>query len=108
MTSPRQNRMRSLLREIAANFFLREALPRSLITVTDATISPDFRRATIYITTLPTNEEERALDFARRKRTDLRAYIGAYGRLSTLPVLEIKLDLGERNRQKIDELASQG
>ena len=108
MASPRQERMRPLLREIAANFFLREALPRSLITVTDATISPDFKRATIYITTLPTSEEERALDFARRKRSDLREYLGTHAKLGTLPILEIKLDEGERNRQKIDELASQG
>lgn len=100
--------MRFLLREMAANFFVREALPRSLITITDATISPDFKRATIYFTTLPTSEEERALDFAKRKRSDLRAYLATHAKLSTLPVLEIKLDLGERNRQKIDELGAQG
>ncbi len=105
MATPRQERMRGLLREIAARFFSREAGLRSLITVTDATISPDFKRATIYITTFPTSEEEKAVDFAKRKRTDLREYIAKYGKLRTLPVLEIKLDEGERNRQKIDALS---
>ena len=107
MTSLRQDKMRELLREIAANFFLRESGPRSLITVTDATISPDFKRATIYITTFPTNEEGRALDFAKRKRSDLREYIGTRAKLRSLPVLEIKIDEGERNRQKIDSLLNQ-
>ena len=106
MTSIRQDRVRELLREIAAKFFLREAGPRSLITVTDATISPDLKRATIYITTFPTSEEEQALAFAKRKRSDLRAYLSTQAKLRFTPVLEIKLDLGERNRQKIDELSS--
>ena len=108
MATPRQEKMRELLREIAAQFFQREAGTRSLITVTDATISPDFKRATIYITTIPTSEEERAIDFARRKRTELREFIAKNGKLRTLPVFEIKLDEGERNRQKIDDLSKEG
>lgn len=108
MTSPRQDKMRELLRELAATFFTREAGPRSLITITDATVSPDFKRATIYITTFPTSEEVDALAFAKRKRTELREYIGARAKLRTLPVIEIKIDEGERNRQKIDELLNQG
>ncbi|MDD5152982.1 MAG: ribosome-binding factor A [Candidatus Pacebacteria bacterium] len=106
MATPRQERLREHLREMAANFFNRESTsPRSLITVTDATVSPDFKRATIYITTIPTSEEERALDFAKRKRSDLRDFIAKTSKLRILPVLEIKLDLGERNRQKIDGLS---
>lgn len=108
MTSQRQDKMRGLLRELAANFFIREAGPRSLITITDATVSPDFKRATIYITTFPTSEEVNALEFAKRKRTELREYIGTHAKLRALPVLEIKIDEGERNRQKIDELLNQG
>lgn len=108
MTSARQDKMRQLLREIVANFFSRESGLRSLITVTDITISPDFKRATVYITTIPTSEEERALEFAKRKRTELRDYIAATAKLKTLPVFEVKIDEGERNRQKIDSLLNQG
>lgn len=100
--------MRQLLREIIATFFNREAGSRSLITVTDVTISPDFKRATIYITTIPASEEENALAFAKRKRTELREYIGKEARLRALPVFDVKIDLGERNRQKIDDLLIQG
>lgn len=100
--------MRGFLREMAANFFTREAGPHSLITVTDATISPDFKYGTIYFTTFPTSEEERALEFAKRKRSELREYIKEHAKLRSLPVLEIKLDEGERNRQRIDELAQEG
>lgn len=108
MTSARQDKMRQLLREIVASFFARESGGRSLITVTDVTISPDFKRATIYITTIPTSEEERALEFAKRKRSDLRDHIAKMARLRILPVFEIKIDEGERNRQKIDALLNQG
>lgn len=100
--------MRGLLRELAAEFFSREAGGRSLMTVTDATISPDFKRATIYFTTIPASEEERALEFAKRKRTELRDYLGTHAKLRALPVLEVKIDEGERNRQRIDELLKQG
>ncbi len=108
MTSARQDKMRQLLREIVSKFFARESGPRSLITVTDVTISPDFKRATVYITTIPTSEEERALEFAKRKRSDLRDFIADTAKLRTLPVFEIKIDEGERNRQRIDELLNQG
>lgn len=108
MATPRQEKMREFLRATAAQFFLREAGPRSLVTVTDATISPDFKYATIYITTFPTSEEISALDFAKRKRTELREFLKNHSKMRTLPVLEIKIDEGERNRQKIDELSQQG
>ncbi|MBI5078185.1 MAG: ribosome-binding factor A [Candidatus Yonathbacteria bacterium] len=108
MTTPRQDKMRAFLRAIAAEFFTREAGHRSLITVTDATISPDFKHGTIYITCFPTSEEGRALDFAKRKRSDLREYIKSHAHLKALPILEVKIDEGERNRQRIDELGQQG
>lgn len=100
--------MREFLRSIAAQYFLREAGTRSLITVTDATVSPDFKYATIYITTIPTSEETAALEFAKRKRTELREYLKGHSKMRVLPVLEIKIDEGERNRQRIDELSHQG
>jgi ribosome-binding factor A len=108
MATPRQEKMREFLRSVAAQFFLRESGTRSLVTVTDATISPDFKYATIYITTFPTSEEVAALEFAKRKRTDLREYLKQHSKMRTLPVLEIKIDEGERNRQRIDELTQQG
>ena len=108
MTSQRQDKIRGLLRELAAKFFVREAGGRSLMTITDATVSPDLKRATIYFTTFPESEQERALEFAKRKRTELRDFIGAHAKLRSLPVFEIKIDEGERNRQRIDELLSQG
>lgn len=108
MTTARQDKMRQYLRELSANFFNREAGPHSLITVTDVTISPDLKRATIFITTMPSSEEVRALEFAKRKRTDLREYIGSKTRLRALPVFEVKLDEGERARQRIDDIINQG
>lgn len=103
----RQDKMRQYLREIAAEFYNREAGPHSLITVTDVTISPDLKYSTIYITTLPASEETRALLFAKRKRTELREYVASKTRLRALPLFEVKLDMGERMRQRIDDISNQ-
>ena len=47
----------------------------SLITVTSCNVSPDLKRGTIFITVLPDEKEHDALDFAKRKRGELRNYI---------------------------------
>lgn len=103
----RQVQVALKLREIAQAFFQRESSGLSLITVTRATISPDFRNGTIFITVLPEKKEEAALDFARRQRTELRTKIKKELQIKNIPFVEIEIDFGEKNRQHIDELLMQ-
>jgi ribosome-binding factor A len=104
MTTQRQEKVAEQLRQFSAEFFERESNRTSLITVTRCTVSSDFGRATVYMTVLPENKEKTALDFALRKRSDLRNYVKKKIRIKQIPFFDIEIDTGEKNRQKIDEL----
>ena len=86
----------------------RENNRTSLITVTSATCSPDLKRATIFITVLPTSKEATALGFAKRQLKDLREFLKKNLPIKIIPFLDVMIDVGEKNRQKIDELLRNG
>ena len=92
------------LKELTAEFLGRENNKTSLITVTSATCSPDLKRATIFISVFPENKEKAALDFAKRKRAELREFFKKHMTTKNIPFVDIEIDLGEKRRQKIDEL----
>ena len=92
------------IKELAAEFLGRENNRTSLITVTSCNTSPDLKKATIFITVLPNSKEHDALDFAKRKRAEIRDYLKKKMVLKIIPFLDVKIDEGEKNRQKIDEL----
>ncbi len=100
----RQEKVSNFLKELTANFLARENNNTSLITVTDCSVSPDMKKASIYITVLPENREATALDFAKRKRGELREFLKKNMSTKVIPFIDIEIDRGEKNRQKIDEL----
>lgn len=102
--SRRQTQIALILRSIAQDFFQRESSGASLITVTDATVSPDMRYATIKFTVLPENKEASALDFAKRMRSELRKIMMKKLQTKVTPFLEMEIDYGDKNRQHITEL----
>lgn len=102
--SLRQDRVAELLRQHVASFLERESNRRSLITVTRCDISSDLKRSTIYITVLPRDYEEHALLFVKRKLKDIRAHIKKNITIKHIPFFDVKIDLGELHRQKIDDL----
>lgn len=95
----------SLLQGLVAAYLNREAGTKSMITVTHCSISNDSKRVTAYITVLPEQYEKEALNFAKRQRPEIREFIKEKSRLKTLPFIEIEIDEGEKNRQRIDSLA---
>ena len=96
--------MANYLKESTASFLTRKDNNTSLITVTGAECSPDLKRATIFITVFPTAKEEEALNFVKRQRSELREYLKNTMETKIIPFVDFALDLGEKNRQKIDEL----
>ena len=104
----RKNKVANYIKELGAEFLSKENNKTSLITVTSADCSPDLKRATIYITVLPTSKERTALEFAKRKRPDFRDFLKKNMATKTIPFLDIEIDKGEKNRQKIDELLRNG
>lgn len=100
----RDEKVKSLIKEHAANFLAREAGLQSLITVTDVTFSDRANSATVFISVLPTEKEAAALDFVKRKRGELRAYVDEHVRMRAIPRFDFAIDDGEKNRQRIDEI----
>lgn len=102
--SQRQTKVSLEILALAQDFFQRESSGLSLITITRCEVSPDMRQGTIYMTVLPVEKEQAALDFARRMRTDMRKYVMKRLPVKVIPFFEIEIDYGEKNRQHIDEI----
>jgi ribosome-binding factor A len=101
------NRRDIMARELAhaaGIFITRESNHTSLITVTKATISPDFANATIFVSVLPENQEEAALHFLKRARGDFRAWIAKQRNFKRIPFFDFALALGEKNRQDVQHI----
>lgn len=104
MQNNRNERIKEALREVAAEFLVREAGPQSLITVTRAELSDDTKRGTIFMTVLPETAEQAAVEFANRNRTEFSNFFKT--RINgPLPHVEFVIDKGEKNRQRLDELS---
>lgn len=101
---PRKEKVGELLRELSAEFLERESNRQSLVTVTKVAVSSDLKRATVYITVLPDDKEKAALDFAKRKRKELREYVKDRTKFRVLPFLDVEIDKGQKLEQKIDAL----
>ncbi len=102
--SERNEKVANYIKELTAEFLGKENNKTSLITVTSATCSPDLKRATVFITVFPQEKEKSALEFAKRKRPELREFFKKNMTIKNIPFIDIAIDLGEKHRQKIDEL----
>ncbi|MCA9365457.1 ribosome-binding factor A [Candidatus Kaiserbacteria bacterium] len=94
----------SQITEMAATYVQHEANTDPLITITRTTVSPDYRKATIMFTTIPSGKEKDAEIFLHRHAGELRRYLMKKMNIKIIPHLEFMLDVGERHRQHMDEL----
>ena len=101
----RNERIGEALRQTSAEYLAREAGRLSLITVTAVRLSEDARRALIFITVLPESSEQSALAFAQRGRSELAKPFKKHVRGVSLPHIDFRIDLGEKSRQRLDELS---
>ena len=105
MSDTRHERTKEAIREQAAAYVARNAGPQSLITVTNVLLSDDTHKATVCITVLPESAEVSALAFMNRQRRDFAEYLVKHVKGVRMPHIEFVLDLGEKNRQRLDELS---
>lgn len=104
MSEFRNEKIKNNIRELAAVYIEREAGVTSMITVTRVLLSEDGKRATIMVSVLPREKEKAAYGFIKRNLGDLRKNIAKSLRINPVPFLDVQIDEGEKNRQKIDEL----
>jgi ribosome-binding factor A len=100
----RHDKVSGLIQEVTATFVQQEANTDPLITITSCHVSPDYKRTTIFFTTIPEGKEEGALIFLKRNAGELRNFIKEKTRLKAIPHIEFSLDYGERHRQHIDDI----
>lgn len=102
----KQDKVSSLIVELANDFINRESNRESLVTITYADVSPNLKNSTIFFTVFPEDKENTALEFLKRKRSDFREFAKTHSRLRVLPTFDFEIDLGEKNRQRIEEISS--
>ena len=97
-------RIRSLLFRISTEFIIEHWTGNSRVSATRIEISRDLKRAIIYVNISPESEENRAMRELAGLRTKL--YNEVAGKLKTrfTPRFEFRVDKGEKNRGKIEEL----
>lgn len=99
--------MLEMVRQKAAEFISESSNRTSLLTVTRVMASQDKKRVTVFFTVLPEDKEGEALNFLKRQRGELRTYLGEHLRVYPIPFVDVELDRGEKNRQRIDELSGE-
>ena len=104
MSQQKDQKMKEVLRELASEFLMRESNRTSLITITAVELEARGSRAKILFTVLPETQEAAALDFLTRRLGDLRDYVQDHARMMRVPFFTAALDIGEKNRQRIDEI----
>lgn len=104
MANHTDDRLKELIRELAAEFFSRESNRQSMITITNVETYSRGSRAKILITVLPEDQAQNALSFMHRQLTDFREYVMGRARLMRVPYFDVALDVGEKNRQRLEEI----
>ncbi len=102
----RDSKIQEILRELAADFFSRESNRLSMITVTKVETRSHGGTATILVTVLPENQENDAVEFMHRQLTDFKEYVRTHSKIQRIPFFEVGIDIGEKNRQRLDEITS--
>jgi ribosome-binding factor A len=105
MRERKKERTEEVIHRLAAQWIRAEAGNSSLITVTRVELSPTGKEGKIFFTTLPESEEDTALKFLERKSQEFKRYIRDESRIGIVPHIDFKIDYGERNRQRLDQLS---
>lgn len=100
----KNDRGKEVVRQAASEFIQKETNGQSLITVTNISSNKDFKKATVFVTVFPEHKEEAALDFLKRQRREFKDYIKKNTKLSRIPHFDFAIDLGDKSRQRVEEL----
>lgn len=106
MANYKNEKIQNNIKEISANYIESISGITSLITVTRVILSDDRKRSVIMISVLPREKENAAYGFIKRNLGELRKEVSKKLKIRPVPFLDVKIDEGEKNRQKIDELLS--
>lgn len=107
MSVQRDRAEEQLLLRLAARYIAREANRNTLITPTRVSLSSARTRATVYVSVFPDTAADKAVEFLQRHRGDFFDFLKKESRLHPLPGVHFEFDVGEQNRQRLDELSQE-
>ncbi len=107
MAGFRNDQVSTRIREIVSKYISRETNGKSLITVTTVDMNDRGDHANIFFTVLPESEEKPALDFLKRKRSEIRKEIMKNLPIARIPIIEVMIDKGEKLARRITEIEIQ-
>lgn len=97
-------RKEQIFRDAAAEFVARSANRNSLITITRAIVDDAQHTVDILVTVLPEQQEQAVIDFLTRNITEFKQYLYEHTRIGRVPLISFHIDLGDKNRQRVEEL----
>lgn len=92
------------IKEIIARFIERESNKTAMITISRVELDDRGRNGIIFITVLPESGESSALNFLKRKRSEIRNAIKKQLSIHPIPFFDVSIDSGEKSRQTIEAL----
>lgn len=104
MLSTKSQQIQGRIKEIVAEYISRETNGKSIITVSTVDVSTRAETAKIFITVMPEKEEAGALDFLKRKRSEIKKYIQKRLPIARTPFIDFAIDEGEKLSQRITEI----
>ncbi len=104
MQNDRQKKMMSALQKETAIFLQNNALNKSIVSVTDLSLSSDRKHATILLSVYPDTMEKEEIKWANQNIDKLYVHLKKKIRAQKVPILLIKVDMGEKKRMELDEI----
>jgi len=103
--SVHNERAKEELIHLAAQYIQTASFPESLITVTRADVTSDFKTMNIYVTVLPESAEEKAIKFLQRHKKNFKHFVKTHSRIHHLPFFDFVIDAGDKVRRRLDEIS---
>ncbi|PIR57952.1 MAG: ribosome-binding factor A [Parcubacteria group bacterium CG10_big_fil_rev_8_21_14_0_10_38_31] len=100
--SLRQEKVNSLLRNLAAKFLARELDRKTLVSVTNIKVSSDLKNATVFIIVFP--EKEEGVILGKIRPGEFRGFVKENMKTKFLPAFEFKIDESLKKERKMDKL----
>lgn len=104
MTASREEKLNAHLQKVLAEFLREEFGVSPLVAVTRVAVAHGLRSSLVFITVFPEKDAKRVLAALEKKHAALAKYLVLHTRMKYIPSVSFEIDLGEKNRQRIEEL----
>lgn len=104
MAAPREEKLNAHLQKVLAEFLREELGVSPLVSVTRVEVRRGLKSARAFITVFPEKEGVAVLAQLEKRHGALMRYLAAHTRMKYIPSVSFEIDIGEKNRQRIEEL----